>query len=94
MRLVKSIMDEAQEISTHTLGEIPDDFITKRYLPLNKQLWNFYKKFGFELVKKMVIAISNEVLYDQLKDRMDISINTAKMLSMERLITRINAWLG
>ncbi|NVM04737.1 MAG: hypothetical protein HWN67_20625 [Candidatus Helarchaeota archaeon] len=60
-------------------GDLPDDMITKPYIPLSRHIWNLYKVLGYqELFEVILPRASTEILYDVFRTRLDESILTAR----------------
>ena len=60
-------------------GDIPDDVVTKPYIAISKHGWKLFKKFGYHAFYEDAIpAISDDMIYDVFKARLDESILTAK----------------
>ena len=65
--------------SKYTYGDLPDDMITKPYIPLSRHTWRLFKILGFEeLYGEIIPNLSTDVIYDVMKERLDESIYTAK----------------
>ena len=63
----------------HFFGEIPDNLRTKVFYPLGKNLWKLFREFGYETILNFQEK-SEEVVYDELKERLTMTINTAKQV--------------
>ncbi|NVM56273.1 MAG: hypothetical protein HWN66_21430, partial [Candidatus Helarchaeota archaeon] len=59
-------------------GDIPDDVISKPFIPINKNLYSFIKKFGYDYFFEKVVPGFPDLFYDFLKERLDETILTAK----------------
>jgi len=62
----------------YTYGDIPDDFYTKKYIVISKHLWKLHKHLGYTVFLDM-IEKCQDYIYPELKDRLDQTINTAKL---------------
>ena len=67
-----------------TYGDIPDEFHTKKYICISKHLWKLHKNLGYELFIDMVEKCP-DYIYPELKERLDQTINTAKLTFEEKL---------
>ncbi len=66
-----------QPKSQHSLGEISDDIRTKRFIPLGLNIWNFYKKHGWDALDKN-FQIFTDIIYELGNVRLNESIFTIK----------------
>lgn len=61
----------------YTFGDIPDDFPSKEYLPLNKRGFKVTLELGWEHVKAQLDDLVSKFNYDTLKFRLDSAIQAA-----------------
>ena len=61
----------------HTFGEIPDDFITKWFLPLNPRLYEIFQELGWDHVISKFDEVASKFTFDTLKYRMNSAIQVA-----------------
>ncbi len=62
----------------YTYSEIPDTSATKRFIPIMRYVYRIYQALGIEYLERLVQDLSDEVLYDIFKIRLNASIETAK----------------
>lgn len=62
----------------HTYGEIPDSSATKRYIPIMRHVYKIFQALGVEYLENTVQNLSDEVLYDTFKLRLNASIEFAR----------------
>lgn len=68
----------------HYFGEIPDTLRTKVFYPLGKNLWKLFKEFGYQIILKFQDT-SEHVVYDVLKERLNMTIITAKKVLEDKI---------
>ncbi|MHA1315887.1 MAG: hypothetical protein ACTSRB_18445 [Candidatus Helarchaeota archaeon] len=51
----------------HTFGEIPDDYATKGFLPLNPRLYEIFQELGWDHVISKFDDVASQITYDTLK---------------------------
>ncbi len=65
--------------SKYTYGDLPDDLITKPYLPLSRHAWRLYQTLGYEaFMEEILPRMETDIIYDMMKLRLDESIFTAR----------------
>ncbi|MHA1892940.1 MAG: hypothetical protein ACTSX4_00405, partial [Candidatus Helarchaeota archaeon] len=62
----------------YTYGQIPDSYLGKRYMPLNKRLFQVYQVMGWDHVISKFDEVASKFTYDNFKYRLDSAINTAR----------------
>ena len=66
-----------QPHSINTFGDIPDDFPTKRYLPLGNNVWAMFKDYGWEFLRRFFKEFGKSI-GDLARIRLNESIYTAQ----------------
>lgn len=65
-----------------TYGEINEDIVSKRFLPLPRHLWRLYRELGYEvLVEEFMSEVSENMIYDIFKLRLDDTITSARQIN-------------
>ncbi|TFF86880.1 MAG: hypothetical protein EU551_00420 [Promethearchaeota archaeon] len=64
-------------MTQYTYGDIPDEFHTKKYIPISRHLWKLHKNLGYEIFLDMVENCP-DYIHPELKERLDQTIETAK----------------
>ncbi|NVM54253.1 MAG: hypothetical protein HWN66_11175 [Candidatus Helarchaeota archaeon] len=62
----------------HTYGEIPDTTATKKFIPIMRYVYRILRHLGSEYLENLVEELSDEILYDTFKFRLNSSIEFAK----------------
>ena len=78
---VKRLVDEilsTRDGKQFTYGEIDDNLVTKRFFPLSRHLWRVYKEIGYTFIDDFLPEISDALIYDVAKLRLDDAIQSAK----------------
>ncbi|NHI93474.1 MAG: hypothetical protein EAX96_13385 [Candidatus Lokiarchaeota archaeon] len=78
---VKRLVDDiklGRNGKTFTYGEITDDLVTKRFFPLSRHLWRVYKEIGYTFIDDFLPDLSDALIYDVAKLRLDDAIQSAK----------------
>ncbi len=58
----------------HSLGEIPESVLTRKFFAFGKQIWRLYRKFGWEFLKNYLIAFSGDYLFELVRMRYEETI--------------------
>ncbi|MBD3230194.1 MAG: hypothetical protein GF329_18595 [Candidatus Lokiarchaeota archaeon] len=67
----------------NTFGDIPDDFITKKHLPLGVNIWGMFKEYGWEYLQYLFKEFGRKI-GDLEKIRLSESVFTAKDIMKDR----------
>ena len=62
----------------HTYGEIPDSIPTKRFAPIMRYVIRIIRELGLEFFEEIIPKLTDELIYEVFKSRLDTSIEFAK----------------